>query len=56
MATAASLPIAVVTIIGDNFPCLAPFEVVRVKQRIDQNNDVHEWRREKVKEEPNEVL
>lgn len=52
----ASLSVAVVAIVTYNFPRLAPFEVVREEQRVHQNNDVHERRREKVEEEADEIL
>lgn len=56
MPTSPPLPVAVVAVVAYNFPRLAPFEVIRVEQRVHQDNDVHKRRSEEVEEEADEVL
>lgn len=42
--------------IPNNFAGLAPLEVVRVYKGINEDNNVHEWRCEKMKNEACKVL
>lgn len=41
---------------ADHFACLAPFEVVRVEERVQHDDDVHEWGRKEVQEVAHKVL
>lgn len=40
----------------DYFASLAPFEVIRVEERVHHDDDVHEWGSKEVDEEANKVL
>jgi hypothetical protein len=49
--------VAVLFIVATNdFTSLAPFEVIRVEEGVNQDDNVHEWRCEKVHNVAYEVL
>lgn len=57
MGTATTTVVAVLFVVpSDNLTGLAPFEVIRVEERVSQNNNVHERRSEEMHDIAHEVL
>jgi hypothetical protein len=57
MGTATTTVVAVLFVVpSDNLASLAPFEVIRVEERVYQDNNVHERRSEKMHDVAYEVL
>ena len=55
-ATATNIVTVLLPVGLDDFSRLTPLEVIRVKQRVHKNDDVHEGRGEEVEEVSNKVL
>lgn len=54
--TAADIVSVFLIVPFDDLSCLAPLEVIRVKERIHEDDDVHKWGSKEVEEVPNKVL
>lgn len=48
--------IAGLLVFANDFPSLPPFKIIRVEERVDKDDDVHEWGAQKVEEVTYEVL
>jgi hypothetical protein len=57
MGTATTTVVAVLFVVpSDNLASLAPFEVIRVKERVSQDDNVHERGSKKMHDVAHEVL